>query len=77
MRFLGVFEEVEVEYFCFVEVPAVFGSVDEVARYDYLVEKVPRAFVCQSTDATVQNVPPGLVESVFGNAGVGCAWHRE
>ena len=42
-----VFEEVEVKHFGFVERPLGVGDVDEVARYYYLVEEVPLAFVCE------------------------------
>lgn len=47
----GVFEEVEVEHFGLVEVPAVVGHVNEVAGYYNLVEEVPGAFVSEGANA--------------------------
>lgn len=63
-RAFGVFEEVEVEDFGFVEVPAVVGHVHEVAGYYNLVEEVPLAFVCEGAYARVEFAPPGVEETV-------------
>ena len=60
----GVFEKIEIEHFGFVEVPAVVGHVYEVSGYDDLVEEVPLALVCESSDALVELAPPGIEESV-------------
>lgn len=72
----GVFEEVEVENFGFVEVPTVVGCADEVTGDDDLVEEVPLAFVCECADATLEDVPPGVVEAV-GIDSVGFAFGPE
>lgn len=60
----GILEEVEVEHFCLEEVPTVVGGVDEIARHDDLVEEVPLALVCECADATAEDIPPGVEESV-------------
>ena len=62
-----VFEEVEVENFGFVEVPAVVGHVYEVAGYYNLVEEVPGALISEGADAGVEFAPPGIEETLGFN----------
>ena len=42
-------------------------SLHEIARYDYLVEKIPDSFIAKGADPVIQNIPEWIVKSVGGN----------